>query len=342
MIVNTTMKPKGKKDSRCCIDLGSSYFRMLSVDVESCGEGVDVSNILQDRIYVGWGEEVMATGSISRPTAVRAADILKRLSESLLSRSDLRLTVVSTNALRQADNRSEVRSLLEERTGMDVKVLSGKGEAFLGFAGAALDLHPGEPAILADAGGTSTELSWGAAPTADSFMSIPVGTHTVQDAADYSGRHASSRIAHMLEEAGIQSGDSLLPGREESPTIMFTGGTAVSLALVWKQMRSERYDGPGLVEMSFEPVEMSFEELNLIGRRLTALFHSGRERTIPLSPERIRLLLPGLAIVQGTARALRTEKFKITARGLRWGVVLGNGTIERGYLADEQESPDSR
>jgi exopolyphosphatase/guanosine-5'-triphosphate,3'-diphosphate pyrophosphatase len=344
MIVNSTAKPKGKKDTRCCIDLGSSYFRMLSVDVESGREGTSVRNILQERIYTGWGEEVLSTGLISRQTAVRAADILKRLSGVMMSRGDVRLTVVATNTLRLADNRDEVKSLLEKRTGLDVNVLSQRGEAFLGFAGAAWDLSAGEPAILADAGGTSTELSWGAAPKADSFLSIPVGTHTVRTDFRENIRRASSLITRILEDAGIPKGDSPLPGKEESPTIMFTGGTAVSLAIVWKQMRSESYDGLVPVGVSIEPgpVEMSVEELNLVGRRLASLFRSGRERMIQLSPERVRLLLPGLAIVLGTARALRAKKLTMTARGLRWGVVLGDGMIERGYLADEQESPDSR
>jgi exopolyphosphatase/pppGpp-phosphohydrolase len=90
------------------------------------------------------------------------------------------------------------------------------------------------------------------------------------------------------------------------------------------------------------PVDMTVEELELVARRLTSLLRSGRERILELPPERIRLLLPGLAIMRGTVRALRAERFRITARGLRWGVVLGNEKIERGYLADEQESPDSR
>ncbi len=335
MIVNMTAKPKGKKETRCCIDLGSSYFRMLSVDVGSGRDGASVRSFLQERIYVGWGEEITATGSISQTTAGQAADVLKRLSEDMVGRSDVRLTVVSTNALRRAVNRDEVKSILEKRSGVDVKVLSERGEAFLGFAGATLDLRTGEPAILADTGGTSTELSWGAAPAAVSFLSIPVGTHTVQAATGVNTRHVSSRIARMLEDAGTPSGDSPLPGTEESPTIMFTGGTAVSLASVWKQMRVEYYD-------SLRPVEMSAGELDLVGRRLNALFRSGRERMLLLSPERNRLLLPGLAIIQGTAHALRAEKFKITARDLRWGVVLGDGIIERGYLADEQEGSYSR
>ncbi len=339
MIVNTTAKSKGKKETRCCIDLGSSYFRMLSVDVESGRGGKSVSNYFQERIYVGWGEEITATGSISRPTAGRAADVLERLSGDMVGRSDVRLTVVSTNALRRADNRDEVKALLEKRTGVDIKVLSERGEAFLGFAGATQGLRTGEPAILADAGGTSTEVSWGAAPAAASFVSIPVGTHTVRASTGLNARQAPSRTARILKDAGIPSGDSPLPGTEESPTIMLTGGTAVSLAIVWKQMHVECYDSLG-------PVEMSAGELNLVGRRLTALISSGRERMLPLSSERIRLLLPGFAIIKGIVRALQAERMTVTARDLRWGVVLGDGTddgiMERGYLVDEQESPGSR
>ena len=126
-----------------------------------------------------------------------------------------------------------------------------------------------------------------------------------------------------------------MPGTGESPTIMLTGGTAVSLAIVWKQMHVECYD-------SLRPVEISISELDLVGRRLTALFSSGRERMLPLSSERIRLLLPGLAILKGIVRALQAERITITARDLRWGVVLSDGIMKRGYLADEQESPDSR
>jgi exopolyphosphatase/pppGpp-phosphohydrolase len=344
MIVNTAAEPKGKMETRCCIDLGSSYFRLLSVNVGSGREGTRITGILQERIYIGWGEEVASTGSISRATAVRGADLLKRLSGDIMSRGEARLTVVATNTLRRAVNSDDVRALLQQHSGLYVNLLSEMGEAFLGFAGAAADLPAGEPAIVVDAGGTSTEFSWGSAPNADAFLSIPVGAHTARSTFGGDVRQASYLISRMLEGTGIPTGDSPLPGGEESPTIMFTGGTAVSLAVIWKGMRSQFHGSPGALESSIEPgpVEVSIEELHLIGRRLTALLRLGRERLIQVPPERVRLLLPGLSIVLGTARALRAKKLTITARDLRWGVVLGDGTLERGYLADEQESPDSR
>ncbi len=317
--------------TRCCIDLGSSYFRMLSVEAESGPDGMRITDPVQERVYVGWGEDVAASGSISRKTADRAADVFESLTGKMAALSDLRLTAVSTNVLRTAANRHEVRKLLEKRTGIDINVLSERGEAFIGFAGATSSLERGVSAILFDAGGTSTELAWGLAQEAFSFVSIPYGTHSVRG----DERSISVRIENMLLDEGVPSGDSPLPGTEESPTIMLTGGTAVSLAVVWRQIHGVVYDGR-------EQVEISVEDLDLAAMRIAALFRRGRERRLLLPPERIRLLLPGLAIIRGAARALRAEKMVITTRDLRWGVVLGEGITERGYLADEQESSDSR
>ncbi len=329
--MNTTEKPKGKKVTRCCIDLGSSYFRMLSVEAESGPDGMRITDTVQERVYVGWGEDVAASGSISGKTADRAAGVFESLTGKMAALSDLSLTVVSTNVLRTAANRHEVRKLLEKRTGIDINVLSERGEAFLGFAGATSSLKRGVSAILFDAGGTSTELAWGSAQEAVSFVSIPYGTHSVRG----DERSVAVRIENILLDEGVPFGDSPLPGTEESPTIMLTGGTAVSLAVVWRQMHGGVYDGR-------EQVEISAEDLDLAAMRVGALFRRGRERRLLLPPERIRLLLPGLAIIRGTARALRAEKMIITTRDLRWGVVLGEGITERGYLSDEQESSDSR
>jgi exopolyphosphatase/guanosine-5'-triphosphate,3'-diphosphate pyrophosphatase len=308
MIVNSLSRPKGKKVKRCCIDLGSSYFRLLCLRP---GEPP-----LQERSYIGWGAEVEGGGSISRETAARAAELLAGLLEQAGDTGAEEILVVATNALRSASNRGEVQRLIEDRAGLRIAVLSEKGEAFLGFEGASSLLEPGTPAVLVDPGGTSTEISWGTAPIPSGYISLPVGAHS-ENAMVW-------RLKDSLE------GDSSLPVSGESHTIMFTGGTAVSLAVVWNRMRGKEYDG-------MEPVVLSPDQLDGI---LAALDSPGFESVLP--PERVRLLPRGTAIVREVARALRAGRMTVTARDLRWGVVLGEGIEERGYLADEQEGPDSR
>jgi exopolyphosphatase/pppGpp-phosphohydrolase len=312
MIVNTISEPKGKKERRCCIDLGSSYFRLLSVDVESGPRGRGAVDPVEERIYIGWGEDVAASGLITEARAAMAADILGRLLRTAFDTDCARTTIVSTGTLRAASNGEEARKYLEERTGREINVLSEREEAFLGFLGATFDFPEGKPVVLVDPGGTSTEISWGLAPQAKSFVSIGLGTHSARGG----WRRIAAAAGEMLVGEGVPRCDSPLPGSEESPTIMFTGGTAVSIASVWKSMHGERFD-------CSRPVRISAAELDLVSRRIAGLLRSGLWRKLPLARERIGLLPQGLAITAGAVRAMRAGRIAITTRDLRWGAVLG-------------------
>jgi len=257
---------------------------------------------------------VACSGAISEEAGERAAGIFKELSGRAAESGASRITAVATNALRAASNRKVIKDLLEKRAGSRVDILSARGEAFLGFAGATSELPPGSRAIVCDPGGTSTEISWGKAPLASGWTSFPVGAHI---------RNATS---------WKMPGDSSLPVGRESHTIVFTGGTAVSLAVVWNRIRGMKHD-------ENVPTEMSRKDLDIITGWLES---KPPELRGLLPPERIRLLPAGAAVLREIAGSLDAEELTITARDLRWGVVLGGGTIERGYLADEQESPDSR
>jgi exopolyphosphatase/pppGpp-phosphohydrolase len=121
-----------------------------------------------------------------------------------------------------------------------------------------------------------------------------------------------------------------LPAGRESHTIVLTGGTALSLAVIRCQLNGERY-------RDSEPSTFSVDELD---RVIDALRDPGFSPDLP--DERVALLPNGTAIVKEITGALRAKEITVTARDLRWGVVLDEGIKERGYLADEQESPDSR
>ena len=330
MIVNTDGKPKGKKETRCCIDLGSSYFRKLVVDVEPGADGLRFVNPVEERVYIGWGDEVGGITPVSKDTMDRAAEILVGLLGDMPGRTDVYLTVVATNVLRLALNADDIREYLEKISGVRINVLSERGEAFLGFRGATSHLKKGTPVMLLDLGGTSTEISWGPAPSASSFASLPIGTQT-----EYDAGAVPRLIAEIFEESGVPCGDSHLPGSKERHTIMLTGGTAVSLAIAWKQMTGEKCDYAASTEISIA----EFERLH---DWVFEFFISGTEERLDLPPERIKLFAFGTMLVTTFVRTFRAERITITARDLRWGVVLEDGITERGYLADEQESPDSR
>ena len=70
------------------------------------------------------------------------------------------------------------------------------------------------------------------------------------------------------------------------------------------------------------------DDLGLMARRLGELYRSGRERSLPLDCNRIRLLPAGIVLMGALFRSFGIERVRITARDLRWGSVLGGGTAE--------------
>jgi exopolyphosphatase/pppGpp-phosphohydrolase len=66
-------------------------------------------------------------------------------------------------------------------------------------------------------------------------------------------------------------------------------------------------------------------DVALAERRFEGLRRAGRERTVPLDPDRIGLFPAGLVLIAALLESGRIEAFRVTARDLRWGVVLTGG-----------------
>lgn len=311
--------------------MGSSYFRLLVVRHGPAGT---VEVICDDKEYVGWGASIADGRSIGEEWIERAALALDRLLEAAERCGCGHPILAGTNTLRSAVNGEAARSSLEERTGRTVTVLSQRGEAALGFLGACGAADGDGPLLLIDIGGTSTEIVWGGRGIMEGFESLPLGTHI---AASIISRGYSDNLVVPYRSALRRLEDSIslhyaLPNTRQRLTILATGGTAVSLAVMMRHMRERK---PGFIERTAVHSGM----LEFVVRRIRELFIAGLERSIPLEPERTRLLLPGLALMTLLLRAMRVTEFLITARDLRWGAVTVGKDIEEysitGDCADE-------
>ena len=325
------MIPNRKREISGCVDLGSSYFRLLVVRSGRAGE---MEVLRECKEYVGWGASVARDGKIQENDIEAAGGALARLlAEAGVSGCEQPF-LVGTNTLRSAGNSDRARSSLERIAGRQLVILSQRGEAELGFSGASSMIESGAPALLVDVGGTSTEISWGKGAQMEDFEGIEIGTHTVYELMTACGGSdlALSCNAALKELGGSLSVHYALPDNGQRPTILATGGTAVSLAVILRFMerRAGGFPDPTFVEEG---------KLDLALRRVSGLFASGSARRLPLERERIRLLLPGLVLLTSLMRALSAKEFHITARDLRWGVVTAEGDLTRysitGECADE-------
>ena len=184
MISDASLHSNTKKGRVACVDLGSSYFRLLVAD--RGGAGDEVAGVSDHRAYVGWGEHAGAEGGIPRRLLERASQVLCGMIGTARASGAGEIAVVSTNTLRTASNGTAAASFLADACGESVRVLSQREEAFLTYAAAVragvrqecgVDARY---AVVVDVGGTSTEISWGRGTRPAGFTGIGAGAHTLR------------------------------------------------------------------------------------------------------------------------------------------------------------------
>jgi exopolyphosphatase/guanosine-5'-triphosphate,3'-diphosphate pyrophosphatase len=333
--------PNKKSEIRGCIDMGSSYFRLLVAESGPDGRAVcigergssgrgteapagrqlrdDIRILLDDKVYVGWGAALSRDGMLLSGEMDRAGRALSSLVSRASEAGCCAPAIVGTNTLRQARNRDEALGRLTAAARMRVTVLSQKGEAALGFLGASTIADPDVPVLQIDVGGTSTEIVWGRAGVMSDYIGIPWGTHAVRAVIPRGGPHrALAALGGMMATGPSGSQASVLyrlPGSHHTDTILCTGGTAVSLAVILNYTRRIR-------PLFRERETVSRAELEFLLRRIWRFFEGGRKHRLPLERERLNLLLPGMILFTFLVREMGVQAFSVTSRDIRWGGII--------------------
>lgn len=314
MIGNGTIETNGKRAVGGCIDLGSSYARLLVLRMSD-----PPAVLLDEKRFIGWGSDLVRTGRLSPPMIDLAGRVLRELVAAASAAGCAAPAIVATNAVRSAANGPEVADRLRALVRpLRVRVADAGREAALGFRGASSVPGAPSPALMVDAGGTSTEIAWGEGGEPEGWRSFPWGVHRVRERMG-GGPLRTRRLRGLLAAgfsrslpAGLLS--SLSCG-DRGATMLATGGTAVSLARLARWVLGEPWD---------DPVWIDRERFELLSRRLRARYALGRGRNLPLDPARIELLPAGIVLLGALADAVGAAGFLVTVRDLRWGAILCN------------------
>lgn len=136
------------------IDLGSNSFHMIIAQrlqgelrtVDKRGEKVQLAAGLNERGY------------LSEESMLRGLECLRGFAKHLRGFKPEAVTIVATNALRVARNRSEFISRAEEILGFQIELIAGREEARLIYLGVSHSLADDEgKRLVVDIGGGSTE-----------------------------------------------------------------------------------------------------------------------------------------------------------------------------------------
>ncbi|MFI4933422.1 MAG: Ppx/GppA phosphatase family protein [Caulobacterales bacterium] len=309
------------------LDLGTNNCRLLIATPTARGfRIVDAYSRI-----VRLGEGLSQSGRLSDAAMERALAALRICADKISRRGPIRVRAIATQACRTASNGAEFLSLVNDRTGLKLQVISPQEEARLSVAGCVnLIDRDADAALVLDVGGGSTELSWldlrdwrgerGRPPIA-AWLSIPIGVVTLAEWFPEGETGDLDWFRRMVEAvkapiAAFAEAEPLRPAFAEGRGhLIGTSGAITSLAglhLGLARYERSRVDG----------LWMTRTECETVADRLATL--STRERAAQpcIGPDRADLVLAGAAILQAVQEVWPCERVRVADRGLREGVLL--------------------
>lgn len=285
------------KELFASIDIGTNSALLLIAEKR---DGY-LQAVFQQAAVPRVGRNLSATGRISDESF---ADLIAAL-ESFLSeiaRLDARLTgAVATQAFRIAANGPELLSRISRLLGREARIIAGPEESRLGYL-AVSDRHPSQDLAVLDIGGGSTE-----ATRKDGGVSIPIGAVNVLESC---GPDAAACRARAAETFRGKFAD--WSGKTD---LVAVGGTATALAML--ELKLAAFDADAI-----EGLRLDRSRVGAAIEMLAGFSPEAKARVPGLEKNRADILMPGLCILEAFLEAVGAATFRVSDRGIRYGVIL--------------------
>ena len=301
------------------LDIGTVTCRMLVADVDGQGR---LSELDREYRIANLGEGVDASGLLKPEAMERVAGVLKgylQILEGFVEPGGERprLRAVATSAARDAKNSADFEAMLGE-LGIPLSIVSGEEEARLGFRGASCDFS-GEPLLVADIGGGSTEIVAGRAGQKPDFAtSFNIGCRRMTEKFLASDPPTASEIeAARAWARGMMAPffEQLRAAGYEGRRLVAVAGTATTIVSIRDGM--EVYDAS---RVHLARVERA--ELDAVHEQLRAAPLEQRRRIVGLDPGRAPIIVAGTIILQTVLDLAGADSFTASESDILQGIVL--------------------
>jgi exopolyphosphatase/guanosine-5'-triphosphate,3'-diphosphate pyrophosphatase len=282
-----------------CVDIGSNTTRLLVAEID--GDAV-WRELMTQRAYTLIGKQTGSSGRLPKKVITNTAEVVSTQVRLAREMGADDITVVATAAVRAAPNRDKLVDLIQERTDLPVRILSGSEEAQLAFVGATKRL--GAPAegtiVVIDVGGGSTEIAIGTVDEGSTWdATFRIGSGMLTEAyvkGDPPGVRELDDVRKHV--SGVFEGLEL-PDIDKAVAV---GGTATSLRrIVGAELEHETLER-GIRILAEAPAAEVAERFDL-------------------APERVELLPAGMLVLEELSDLIGLP-LSIGNGGLREGVIL--------------------
>jgi len=295
------------------IDVGTNSVKLLVADVEN----QQISNILAERVEITrLGKGVDKTGELLQEAmdgTLRVIEDFKRDAESLEARE---IIAVATSAMREARNRDAFIQKVMDRTGIKLQVISGDEEAELSFAGVCSDpLLRSKRLIIADVGGGSSEFIVGQDGKIDNRFSINTGCVRLTEEFLHSDPIDPTELQMALQNIISSLYSRLIEIPMDDRYLVGVGGTITALAAIHQNMLAP-------ASSAIHRYVLLRDEIIRLLTYLRRMTLEDRKKVPGLPPERADIIVAGAAVFSAILDILRVKEITVSARGLRYGVLL--------------------
>ena len=289
------------------IDIGSNTIRLAVYRVD--GEGI--TGILNNKYTAGLAAYVGKDGRMSPEGVERLVDVMGKFRAALDLLPDCECFPFATASLRNVSNREEVIETVRERTGFEIRLLSGYEEAMLDYRGAVRAL-PDEEGLLVDVGGGSTELVFFRGGRAEAARSVPLGSLSLFNKCVSGIIPTAGELQSLKGEAHKALAAAFPDARGFAAQPMCgVGGTARGALALYRGMAGEP-PAEGYETQFFARVLRQAQDSP---KKLT-------RRILKIAPERIHTMLPGIALLSAAAELYGSRSVVTSPYGVREGYLL--------------------
>jgi exopolyphosphatase/guanosine-5'-triphosphate,3'-diphosphate pyrophosphatase len=304
------------------LDLGTNTFRLLIADVISRNR---LSPLFTKRAITRLGEGFAQQGLIQPPAINRSMEVLEDFAKIIDHYQVEKVCAVATSVIREADNGEAFTHQIYERTGIEVRTLSGFEEAQLTLKGVLSAVEPRTTnALVFDIGGGSTEFILTEATRPLKTESIALGVVFLAETlltSDLPTTQELSLLSTTIRKhlSLIDWPDTLrtsVPSENLPPfSLIGTAGTVTTLAAIDQKM--EIYD-----PRTINNYHLSRDTLLNIYHRLTTVTAAQRTAVPGLEKGREVVIIPGTAIVLEIMNLFRCTHLIVSDAGLLEGILL--------------------
>src|ERR687896_542770 len=289
------------------IDMGSNSWRLVVYSYEPGTPWWSLTDEIREAVRVGEGmgeENMLQPEPMDR--ALHTAAVFASFSKAS-GVEDVR--ALATSAIRDARNRDDLLSQIRDRTGLEVRVISGEEEARYGYLAIANSTTLEDGAGI-ELGGGSLQLTRLAGRRLADSVSLPLGSVRMSErflpeekASAKQMKALRSYVEEELEAIDWWTGERLVG----------IGGTNRNLAAAGQKRMDYPHVDVGGVELTRDALEDLIEEL-------ADKPASKRGEVKGIKPDRADVILGGALVVAATMDRGEFDSLEVSEAGLREGV----------------------